>query len=109
MEMPYLFTPNLLVEVPDLPPDSIVSRTYYQDEFLKVILFGFAKNQELSEHTASVPAIIHILEGEANITLEKDEYSVQSGAWIHMPPNFKHSIYAKTTVRMLLIMMQKRE
>jgi quercetin dioxygenase-like cupin family protein len=102
-----LFIPNLNAEVPELPADSIVSRTFFQDEQMKAILFGFAPGQELSEHTASVPAIIHILEGQATLTLGAERHEVEAGAWAHMPPNLPHSIYAHTPVRMLLIMMKK--
>jgi len=31
-----------------------------------VVVFGFAQGEELSEHTASMPAVLHFLQGEAN-------------------------------------------
>ncbi len=34
---------------------------------LKVILVGFAQAEELSEHTASMPAVLHFLQGEATV------------------------------------------
>lgn len=102
-----LFFPNLNAEIPELPADSIVSRTFFQDEQMKAILFGFAAGQELSEHTASVPAVIHILEGQATLTLGAERHEVGAGAWAHMPPHLAHSIFAHTPVRMLLIMFKK--
>ena len=42
----------------EIPPDGILTRTLYDDEQVKVILFGFDAGQELSEHTASMPAIL---------------------------------------------------
>ena len=104
--MDYHFIANLALEIPEIPPDSILSRTFYQDEQLKAILFGFATGQELSEHTASVAAVIHILDGQARLTLGKDKMDAQAGTWVHMPANMAHSIYAKTPVKMLLIMMK---
>jgi quercetin dioxygenase-like cupin family protein len=77
----------------------------YKDEHLKAILFGFSPGQELSEHTASVPAIIEILEGEANITLGDEHFSATNNAWFYISPNLPHSIYARTQVKMLLIML----
>jgi hypothetical protein len=38
------------------PPDKgILSRTLFSDDRLKVVIFGFAQGEELSEHTASMP------------------------------------------------------
>lgn len=97
---------DLLKTVEVIPTESIVSRTILQDGELKVIVFGFDKGQTLSEHTASVPAIIHILEGECDITLGDEKHSsAAAGAWMHMPPKMPHSILAKTPLRMLLIML----
>ncbi len=96
---------NLLSELPAIPADSIVSRTIYSDERMKVILFAFAAGQELSEHTAARPAIIHMLEGEADITIGGDAYSAGPGFWAHMAPQLPHSIFAKTQVAMLLLMV----
>ncbi|MBI5082492.1 MAG: cupin, partial [Chloroflexi bacterium] len=51
---------NLPSQLPTVESDSIVSRTIYNDDQVKAVLFTFAAGQELSEHTASMPAIIHI-------------------------------------------------
>ena len=102
--LPYAFFPNLEDLAPEIPADSIVSRTFYSDERLKAILFGFAPGQELSEHTAAVPAVIHILQGEATLRLGADEFEVQAGAWAHMDPRLNHALTAKTEVLMLLLM-----
>lgn len=89
----------------DIPPDSIMSRTFFEDNKVKVIQFGFAQGQELSEHTASKPAIMHFLSGEADVTLGEDAVKAQAGTWIHMPANLPHSIEAKTEVLMLLTLI----
>jgi quercetin dioxygenase-like cupin family protein len=102
----YSFLDDLTDLVPDIPPDSIVSRTFYEDSQFKAILFGFAQGQELSEHTASKPAILHFLEGEARLTLGEDEMHVHQGAWVHMPANLSHSIYAETPLLMLLLLLE---
>src|SRR3972149_6584847 len=58
MNSAYAFFENLASEIPEIPPDSIISRTIYGDEQVKVVLFGFAQGQELSEHTASQAALL---------------------------------------------------
>ena len=105
----YTYLNNLLNQVPDIPPDSIISRTLYSDGQLKTILFAFAPGQELSEHTAAQMAILHFVEGEADLTLGEDTMSAQAGTWVHMPPHLPHSIVAKTSVVMLLLMVKSEQ
>ena len=101
----YFFAKNVAELVQEIPPDSIVSRTFFEADRLKAILFGFAPGQELSEHTSARPAILHFLTGEADLTLGEDSMSVQSGAFTYMPPHLSHSIVAKTEVIMLLYLL----
>ncbi len=106
-ENPFFHVADLLAQLPEIPPDSIVSRTFYSDQSMKAILFGFAAGQELSEHTAARPAILHFLQGQARLTLGDYATSAGPGAWVHMPPNLPHSIYAETVVVMLLYLVSE--
>lgn len=105
MSNPYFHVDDVLAQLPEIAPDSIVSRTFFSDQHIKVILFGFAAGQELSEHTASKPAILHFLQGSARLTLGSDETTAEPGAWVHMPSNLSHSVYAETPVVMLLYLL----
>ena len=105
MTTPYFHVDDVLAQLPEIAPDSIVSRTFFSDQHVKVILFGFAAGQELSEHTASKPAILHFLQGSARLTLGSDETTAAPGAWVHMPPNLPHSVYAETPVVMMLYLL----
>jgi len=88
------------------PNKGILSRTLFNDDRLKVVLFGFAQGEELSEHTASMPAVLHFLQGEAKLTLGEDTLEAKPGDWIHMPTGQRHSIQAKTAVVMLLMLLK---
>jgi quercetin dioxygenase-like cupin family protein len=101
----YKYCADLAGEV-EVPSDGTLSRTLHQDDTIKVVLFGFAAGQELSEHTAAVPAIMHFLKGEASVLLGADRHDVQEGAWFLMPANLPHSITAKTPVVMLLSLLK---
>lgn len=104
---PYPVFQNIRETVQEIPTDSIVSRTIYRDDSLKAILFAFAPGQELSEHTASVPAIIQILEGDCQVTLGGEVYEAQPGFWTRMPARLPHSLLAHTPVKMLLLMLSE--
>jgi quercetin dioxygenase-like cupin family protein len=89
------------------PPDKgILSRTLYNDDRLKAVIFGFGQGEELSEHTASMPAVVHFLQGEAKLTLGDDTVEAQPGTWVHMPKGLRHSIQATTPVVMLLLLLK---
>ena len=105
MTLDYTYIANLAEQIKDIPPDSIISRSIFRDGGLKSIVFGFAPGQELSEHTASVPAMIYIVSGEAKITLGDESFTGNPGTWIHMAPHLSHSVLAVTEVVMLLTML----
>jgi quercetin dioxygenase-like cupin family protein len=90
------------------PPDKgILSRTLYQDDRLKAVLFGFAQGEELSEHTASMPAVLHFLHGETSLTLGDDRVEAKPGTWVHMAKGLRHSIQAQTPAVMLLLLLKE--
>ena len=95
-----------LAEQVTIPEDGTISRTLYQDTGLKVVVFGFAAGQELSEHTSSSPAIMHFIQGEAQVTLGTDRSDARPNTWVHMPAHLPHSIHAKTPVIMLLLLLK---
>ena len=88
------------------PEKGILSRTLFNDEKVKAVIFGFAQGEELSEHTASMPAILHFIQGEAKVTLGDDKHEAKAGTWVHMPTGQRHSIQAKTPVVMLLLLLK---
>lgn len=106
MTQPYIYIANLTTQIPEIPPNSIISRTIYSDEQIKTILFAFAAGQELSEHTSSQKATLYFVQGEANLTLGQDKMVAQAGTWAQMEPHLPHSIVAKTPVLMLLTMVK---
>jgi quercetin dioxygenase-like cupin family protein len=102
---PYTHITDLAKEAQ--PPDKgILSRTLFNDEKVKAVIFGFAQGEELSEHTASMPAILHFLQGEAKLTLGDDTLEAKPGTWVHMPTGMRHSIQAQTPVVMLLLLLK---
>lgn len=102
----YTYIANLTQALPDIPADSIISRALFTSEQVKAVIFGFAAGQELSEHTASQPAILHILQGEALLTLGDETMTACAGTWVHMDPHLRHSVLAKTPVVMLLLLVK---
>lgn len=101
----YTSVPNIFDEI-DVPDKGILSHTVHNDESVKIILFGFAPGQELTAHTAPMPATIQVLRGEAQVTLGSDSMQAGDGCLIHMQPNLAHGIVAKTPLLMLLTLIK---
>ena len=95
---------DLLAEVAP-PPHGILSLTIHDGNDLRLVLFGFATGEELSEHTAARPAVVHVLTGDADVTVGELRRSLGPGAWIHMPANTKHSIRARSPLTMALYLL----
>ena len=102
----YTLIKNLEAEV-QIPENGILSRTLYNDDHLKILVFGFAAGQELSAHTAPMSASIYIHSGEADLKLGEDVHQAQAGTMVHMPPQLVHGILARTPVIMLLQMYKQ--
>jgi quercetin dioxygenase-like cupin family protein len=101
----YKLIPSLLELMPAITTDSITSRTFHKEGKVNAVLFGFDKGQALTEHRSAYTAILQIMEGKAKITLGNDSHELAAGAWIYMPPQLEHSVYAETPMKMLLLML----
>jgi quercetin dioxygenase-like cupin family protein len=91
----------------ETPGDGIVSRAIHSDDDSRVVLFSFAPGQQLSDHTAPMPVLLEVIEGEATITMGDDVVEARPGTWIHMPASTPHSVTATTAVTMLLVLLKR--
>lgn len=83
-------------------PNGIVSWTVLRTANARVVLFGFSKGQELTEHTSTRHAAIQILSGECKFWLASKPHSLKAGDLIYMPPNLPHAVRATKQFSMLL-------
>ncbi|PSW17253.1 cupin domain-containing protein [Photobacterium sanctipauli] len=102
----YTLYEDLANEV-DIPKAGITSCPVYKSERLRGVIFGFASNEEMTEHTASVPAIAQVLEGECTFTLNQEPKTLKTGAWVHMDAHLPHSIIAKTPLKLMLYLLRE--
>jgi quercetin dioxygenase-like cupin family protein len=85
---------------------AIVSRVILKAEAGNVTLFAFDAGQELSEHTAPFDALVHVLDGEAEIRISSQPFQLKSGEAIIMPANQPHAVKAVNKFKMLLTMVK---
>ena len=85
---------------------SIVSKILLKKDTGNITLFAFDAGQGLSEHTAPFDAVVHILDGKAEITIGGKSNEVKAGEMLIMPANVPHALHASERFKMLLVMIR---
>lgn len=85
---------------------SVVSRTLIDKKIGTLTLFAFDEGQGLSEHTAPYDALVQILDGEAEITIDGTMHHLVAGQMIIMPADRPHALKAVKRFKMLLVMIR---
>lgn len=95
-----------LAELVSYQTGSVVSRQITKAEAGNVTLFAFDAGQELSEHTAPFDALVHVVEGEAEILISGKSFPLKAGDAIIMPADEPHAVKATKEFKMLLTMIR---
>lgn len=85
---------------------SVVSKEVFKNQAGTVTLFAFGQGQGLSEHKTPFDALVHVIDGEAEITVSGKLNTVKAGEMLLMPANHPHSLKAVKRFKMLLTMMR---
>jgi quercetin dioxygenase-like cupin family protein len=86
--------------------NGIVSRTLLRAPGARVVLFGFAEGQELTEHTSTQHALVQVLSGECEFLLSGKAHNLKTGDFLYMPPNVPHALKATRQFSMLLTLFK---
>jgi quercetin dioxygenase-like cupin family protein len=95
-----------LLAMTQVADKGIVSKSVVENDHHKIIHFTLAAGQELSEHTASVPASIYIVSGVGTVALGGTKHPAKPGALYYMPANMSHAIVADEPLVFLLTMFR---
>jgi len=99
-----------VLELKDLvayQPGTVASRMISSKKGGSITLFSFDENEGLSEHTAPYDAVITILDGESEIWVAGETFSVKEGQTIIIPENRPHALSAVTPFKMMLTMIRE--
>jgi len=97
---------DIVGEAP-VPPRGIHSQTLWKDVGVELVLFAFAPGEQLSEHTSARPAIVHVLAGEADLTVGDETIDAVAGTWTQMDAGTRHAIVARTPLVMALYLLPR--
>jgi quercetin dioxygenase-like cupin family protein len=95
-----------IAELVSYQDGSVVSRQITKADAGNVTLFAFDQDQELSEHTAPFDALVHVLDGNAEVRISGKAFNLGTGNAIVMPANEPHALKASTRFKMLLTMIR---
>jgi len=85
---------------------AVVSRQVVRADTGNVTLFAFDAGQELSEHTAPFDALVHVIDGDAAITIAGRPFRLSAGDAIVLPAGQPHAVKAMSRFKMLLTMIR---
>ncbi len=85
---------------------AIVSKVLLKNDQGNLTLFAFDKGEMLSEHTAPFDAMVQLLDGKAEIIIDKKSHILVVGESIIMPANITHALTAVEKFKMLLTMIK---
>ena len=98
--------PEHLADLAAYQQGSAVSRTIINKKTGTVTLFAFDAGQGLSEHTAPFDALVHVLDGEALVTISGIPHIVKAGEILLLPANEPHALSAEKRFKMMLTMIR---
>lgn len=96
---------DLKTEVP-IEEEQMLSKTLVQRKDLGMTVFSLDKDQEIGRHSSPGDAMVNVLSGLAEITIDEEVFEVAAGQTIVMPANIPHSLYAKEAFQMLLVVVK---
>lgn len=104
-----LFEKGAILNMADMVEYSsggVISKQVLKNDAGNITLFSFDKGQGLSEHTAPFDAMVEILDGEAEITINGKPLMLNVGQYVIMPAGIPHALYASKRFKMLLTMIK---
>ncbi|MEN8201586.1 MAG: cupin domain-containing protein [Bacteroidota bacterium] len=87
---------------------SVVSKHILKKATGNISLFAFDKGEGLSEHTAPFDALVHIVDGKADIVIDKVSNILDAGESIVMPADVPHALKAVEKFKMVLTMIKSK-
>lgn len=92
----------------DYVSGGVASKQVLKKDTGNITLFSFDEGEGLTEHTSPYDAVIHVLEGQAEITIGKEEFSLSRDEIILLPANIPHAVHAGKKFKMLLVMIKSK-
>ena len=95
-----------LAQLVDYQEKSVVSKEIIKKETGTVTIFAFDEGEGLSEHTAPFDAMVQVLDGTLELTIDGELFVLKQGDMIIVPANVPHALHAAQQFKMILTMIK---
>lgn len=93
-------------EMIDYADGGVVSKELIHNDSGSVTLFSFDAGQGLSEHSAPYDALIQVIDGEMELTVEGHKDVIKAGEAFVIPSGAHHSVNAAKRFKMMITMIR---
>lgn len=80
----------------------VVSKTIVQNPHVSLTLFSFDKGEEISTHSSNGDAMVYVIDGTAEITIDGSKFIVKAGQTVVMPAKVPHAVLAAERMKFML-------
>ena len=87
----------------------VVSKELIHNVAGSVTLFSFDAGQGLSEHFAPFDALVQVIDGEMELTVEGVKHAIREGEAFVIPCGARHSVNAAQRFKMVITMIKEKE
>lgn len=98
-----VFNANELIDYAD---GGVISKEIVHNPSGSVTLFSFDAGQGLSEHAAPYDALILVIDGEMELTVEGVGHTIRQGEAFVIPSGAHHSVNAAVRFKMIITMIR---
>ncbi len=103
LEKGTIFSTNKVIDYAD---GGVISKELVHSNAGSVTLFSFDAGQGLSEHSAPFDALIQVIEGKMELTVEGTKHVISAGESFIIPNNAHHSVNAAERFKMIITMIR---
>lgn len=103
LEKGIIFSANKVIDYAD---GGVISKELIHSNAGSVTLFSFDAGQGLSEHSAPFDALIQVIEGKMELTVEGTKHVISAGESFIIPIGAHHSVNAAERFKMIITMIR---
>ena len=93
--------PHIIVEILEYVPNSVLMRTIIKKTTGNITVSSLDAGEELTEKTLPFDTFIQIIDGTADLTINKKKYKLRLGEGIIIPAHTSHRFDANVQFKMI--------
>jgi quercetin dioxygenase-like cupin family protein len=92
---------HIIVEIIEYIPNAVVSKTIIKKSTGNITVSSFDAGEELAEKMTPYDHFIQIIDGTADVTIDKKNYQLKLGEGIIIPAHARHKFNATEQFKMI--------